>query len=241
MHSATRRDGLGVRLAEVLLEVSDLEELMFDPEKVKRGPYICHYWQSNFLSVVETLERHLGLETWIWFDLFCLDQSGAEQKETMCSSTLETIKECGHVVMVCDVTQGSVSTMGALNACSRAWCLFEAYTSVVTDCSFAMHLTASAHHTVEKDKEYWTKIFLEMNICIQDAACSVPDDKRRILEQVRWLLCAPDGPRQLGADCSMGESEQLESRTSVATVNTALDLLFKENFFLLLEGDAAVR
>jgi len=121
----------------------------------KAGVFISHAWKYNFLDVVSALENHFKdtPETIIWFDLFSNNQHLAISLpfEWWATSFKSAIQEMGRTVMVLAPWRDPIPF-------TRAWCLFEIYSTVITESHFEVAMSES-----EKDK------FLD-EICIDNGA-----------------------------------------------------------------------
>jgi tetratricopeptide (TPR) repeat protein len=121
----------------------------------KAGVFISHAWKYNFLDVVSALENHFKdtPETIIWFDLFSNNQHLAVSLpfEWWATTFKSAIQEMGRTVMVLAPWRDPIPF-------TRAWCLFEIYSTVITESHFEVAMSES-----EKDK------FLD-EICIDNGA-----------------------------------------------------------------------
>ncbi len=103
--------------------------------------FISQARKYTFLKVLSAIENHFegdNLDTFIWFDIFSLNQHQANNFTSEWLRTLfkNTIGEFGRTVMVLSPWNNPITY-------TRAWCIWEAYCTVVTKGKF--EIAVSSH------------------------------------------------------------------------------------------------
>lgn len=101
--------------------------------------FISHSWSCEFLSVLGALEDHFesNPDIFIWFDLFSNNQHEASTHPHDWWQTVfkSAIKEIGFTVMVLSPWDNPIPY-------TRAWCIYEAYCTIVTGSHFEIAMSA---------------------------------------------------------------------------------------------------
>ena len=111
-------------------------ELLQHVEHPAVGPaqvFISHAWKYRFLDVCDALLEHFQTQPDIivWFDLFVVNQHKTSTLpfDWWTTTFQSAIRQFGHTVMVLSPWQDPIPL-------TRAWCLWELYSAIITDCKF---------------------------------------------------------------------------------------------------------
>jgi len=156
-----------------------------DTTVAKATVFISHAWNSNFLEVLDAFRNHLTAtdqsDAVIWFDLFSNNQhqTSVHPFEWWCDTFQSAIRDFGHVILVLTPWQDPVPL-------SRAWCLWEIYSSVVMQAKLDIAFTASQQtdfiHALTNDFDSINAMIARINI--KNSKASKEEDRIRILEAV---------------------------------------------------------
>jgi hypothetical protein len=106
----------------------------------KAEVFVSHAWKYEFLDVVSALEFHFkdAPDIFIWFDLFSNNQhlAGNLPFEWWTNTFKSAIKDFGRTVMVLSPWSDPIPF-------TRAWCLFEIYSTVITESTFEVAMSES--------------------------------------------------------------------------------------------------
>jgi tetratricopeptide (TPR) repeat protein len=164
---------------------SDHDNANNSKETVSRATvFISHAWKYEFLHVLDALEDHFKDEpgTIIWFDLFSNNQHKASDLPHEWWQTVfkSAIKDFGHTVMVMSPWNDPIPY-------TRAWCIFEAYCTVITESRFEIAMSAKEHDDFLKntisDPEGTINTMLG-KINAENSTSFLPEDKDHIFEVI---------------------------------------------------------
>lgn len=107
----------------------------------KATVFVSHAWNYKFLDVIDVLREFAAkapTRVVFWFDLFSNNQfdTSARPFEWWCGTFRNAIKDLGHTLLVLTPWRHPV-------ALTRAWCLFEIFTSIVTKANIDVVLTSA--------------------------------------------------------------------------------------------------
>mmetsp|Transcript_7535 Transcript_7535/g.14959 ORF Transcript_7535/g.14959 Transcript_7535/m.14959 type:complete len:441 (+) Transcript_7535:45-1367(+) len=176
----------------------------------KPGPYIMHAMAATFLDVLDTLERELGPETFVYFDIFCRNvlEDGEQSGMNYSLNCFESIRSCGNAVMIADMSLDSISPQA--NPLRRLWCLYEAYGCAISETEFQLFFTSNFMDTIRQDMPHWSNVLRGTKLSIEGASCSPKKVKEVLLEQI-------------------------ENRAAVEDVDKILTYMFKNQAFQQLQ------
>jgi tetratricopeptide (TPR) repeat protein len=157
------------------------------PNVGKANVFISHAWRYGFLDVVDALQHHFKHEpdTYIWFDLFSNNQhlAGNLPFEWWTETFMSAIKEIGRVVMVLSPWNNPIPF-------TRAWCLFEVYSTIITKSKFEVAMCENERNSflqqMRDDIGVFTAMLAEIDVKKSDAWNK--DDLKRIFEVVENKL-----------------------------------------------------
>ena len=108
----------------------------------KADVFISHAWKYMFLDVVDALVAHFKDEpdAIIWFDIFSVNQHTSNNKtfDWWSSTFQEAIRKFGRTVMILLPWHDPVPL-------TRAWCLWELYSTIITDVKFEVAFSPSEY------------------------------------------------------------------------------------------------
>ncbi len=183
--------------------------------------FISHAWKYRFMDVVEALKTHFesSLDTVVWFDLFSVNQHGTTERDfTWWSTTfLDAIKLFGHTVMVLSPWHDPVPL-------TRAWCLWELYSTVKTECRFEVALSERDRSQLIADLERDCDDKLnemKARIDVARSQCYLAEDREKIFKSIASQsvsfnalnATAFSALRQWIVDVLRRDCESFESRT----------------------------
>lgn len=151
--------------------------------------FVSHAWQVTFLEVVSALKDYVESccpGAVLWFDLFSNNQIAApSRKFEWWTTTFRTaIKSFGHTVLVLSPWDNPIPL-------TRAWCLFEIYTSIVTQCKFDIAMSQKEStvcwQLVRDDLGQYNKMIAAIDV--KRSQAGQEDDRQRIFEAIQ-----ADGP-----------------------------------------------
>ena len=120
------------------------------PAVGKAVVFISHAWKYQFLDVMDALRNYFRSEPdiVIWFDVFSVNQHAEADVDLdfdwWSHSFKSAIKDFGRTVMVLAPWQDPVPLQ-------RGWCLFEIYSTIVTQSRFEVAMTQSSREQFLKD------------------------------------------------------------------------------------------
>lgn len=142
--------------------------------------FISHAWKYQFLDVCDALLEHFreNLDIVVWFDLFVVNQhkSIGLPFDWWTTTFQSAIRQFGHTVMVLAPWNDPIPL-------TRAWCLWELYSAVITDCKFEI-----AFSVEEQDKFFedigrdpdgqLNQMMAKVNV--ERSECFKPEDRTQI-------------------------------------------------------------
>ena len=147
--------------------------------------FVSHAWKYEFLLVLSALEDHFKdkPDTIIWFDLFSNNQHRASVRpyewwQTVFKSAIDQI---GHTVMVLSPWNDPIPY-------TRAWCIFEAYCTLKTNCRFEIAMSAHdcRQFIIDTEKDPFATINTMLgSINAEKSTAFLPEDRDRIFEVIR--------------------------------------------------------
>ena len=147
--------------------------------------FISHAWESNFLEVVDAFTNHLRTsgqsDAVVWFDLFSNNQHQASIRpfEWWCNTFQNAIRDFGHTILVLTPWRDPIPL-------TRAWCLWEIYSSVVMHARLDIAIIASQQrdfiNALTEDFDSINAMIARINIGNSKAFKEA--DRIRILEAV---------------------------------------------------------
>ena len=161
-------------------------ELLTEQESPDVGEatvFISHAWKYTFTAVVDALQYHFSNEPdiFIWFDLFSNNQHKAPNLpfEWWRDTFSNAIGKMGRVVMVLSPWNNPVPF-------TRAWCLWEIYCAVKSNCIFEVALSPEEHEAFVKGITADDGQFYQMlaNINVENSESFNPADQTRIFDAV---------------------------------------------------------
>ena len=169
----------------------DLLRLSNNPGVGVATVFVSHAWKYQFLNVVSALQLHLREESdkIVWFDLFSNNQHKASvlPYEWWSSTFKSAIQKFGHTIMVLSPWNNPIPY-------TRAWCIFEAYCTSITNSKFEI---AMGSH----DRDQFVNDILihpqgsinEMlaTIRAEKSECYMKEDRERIFTTIGELIGFP--------------------------------------------------
>ena len=147
--------------------------------------FISHAWGSNFLEVVDAFTNHLRTsgqpDAVIWFDLFSNNQHQTSIRpfEWWCNTFQSAIRDFGHTILVLTPWRDPIPL-------TRAWCLWEIYSSVVMQARLEIAIIASQQKdfvsALTEDFESINAMIARINI--KNSRAFKEEDRIRILQAV---------------------------------------------------------
>ena len=147
--------------------------------------FISHAWSSNFLEVVDAFINHLRSsgqsDAVIWFDLFSNNQHQTSIRpfEWWCNTFQSAIRDFGHTILVLTPWRDPVPL-------TRAWCLWEIYSSVATQAKLEIAIIASQQkdfiNALTEDFDSINAMIARINI--KSSKAFKEEDHIRILQAV---------------------------------------------------------
>ncbi len=154
----------------------------------KATVFISHAWKYKFVDLVDALVKHFSspgnsLDTIVWFDVFSVNQHRSGEKDfTWWSGTFqEAIRQFGRTVMVLSPWQDPIPL-------TRAWCLWELYSTVITGCVFEVALSDHEEESFFQDIDKDTLGSLNAmkgKIDVARSECWIPDDREKIFTAIQ--------------------------------------------------------
>jgi hypothetical protein len=160
--------------------------LCTEPSRVGVGKvFISHAWKQKFLEVVEALQRYFVdcPDIMIWFDLFSNNQHKAPGRNFhWWSNTFKiAISEFGQTVMVFAPWNDPIPL-------TRAWCIWELYCTIETNCRFGIATSSIGEEQFIKNIENGTENAVNSMLATIDCVnsnCFIPHDKNQIHEAIQ--------------------------------------------------------
>jgi tetratricopeptide (TPR) repeat protein len=148
--------------------------------------FISHAWKYNFLEVYESMKNHFQKEPDIivWFDLFTNSQHGTQDRkfEWWCNTFMSAVKEFGRTVMILAPWNDPITF-------TRAWCLFEIYSTLATKSRFEIALSPIQQDEFLKaifsDGAEDTVKYILSTVDTKRSDSFLPKDKEQIFEAVQ--------------------------------------------------------
>jgi hypothetical protein len=164
---------------------SDHDNANNSKEAVDRATvFISHAWKYEFLHVLDALKDHFKDEpdTIIWFDLFSNNQHKASDLPHEWWQTVfkSAIRDLGHTVMVMSPWNDPIPY-------TRAWCIFEAYCTVITESRFEIAMSAKERDDFLKNTisdPVGTINTMLGKINAENSTSFLPEDKDHIFEVI---------------------------------------------------------
>ena len=149
--------------------------------------FISHAWKYQFLDVLDALQNYFESEPdiIIWFDVFSVNQHADTEVDLdfdwWSHSFKSAIRDFGRTVMVLAPWQDPIPL-------TRGWCLFEIYSTIVTESRFEVAMTKSSKEAFLKDiisdpDESINKMLATIDVAKSE--CFKPEDKENIFNIVR--------------------------------------------------------
>lgn len=142
--------------------------------------FISHAWKYKFLDVLDAVRNHYrDQDPVIWFDLFTNNQHDAPDLDFGWWSTTfkEAIRDIGTTVMVLSPWIDPIPL-------TRAWCLYEIYSTIDTNSQFQVALSSYEHetfiHSIAEDINCIKNMLAVVNV--QRSEAWNPLDKQRIFD-----------------------------------------------------------
>jgi hypothetical protein len=167
------------------LSFCDLLRQLRHPAVSYANVFISHAWKYAFVDVVDALTLHFAdaLDTIVWFDCLSVNQHRSNEKDfTWWSSTFQdTIRQFGHTVMVLSPWQDPIPL-------TRAWCLWELYSTHVTRSKFEVALSK------EEVNKFYADMFedaignidnMKSKIDVARSECYFASDKEKIFSAIQ--------------------------------------------------------
>jgi len=171
--------------AEQLSYCEFLKGLSLDSNEVGTAEvFISHAWKYMFLDVVSAIQSHFKdtPDIYIWFDLFSNNQhlAGNLPFEWWTNTFKSAIKDFGRTVMVLSPWKNPIPF-------TRAWCLFEIYSAVITNSKFEVAMSESEENTFldeicSDESAFFEKMLSDIDL--KNSEAWNPDDLARIKEVV---------------------------------------------------------
>ena len=147
--------------------------------------FISHAWGSNFLEVVDAFTNHLRTsgqpDAVIWFDLFSNNQHQTSIRpfEWWCTTFMRFIGDVAHTIVVLTPWRDPIPL-------TRAWCLWEIYSSVAMQAKLEIAFTASQQkdfiNALTSDFDSINAMIARINI--KNSKAFKEEDRIRILQAV---------------------------------------------------------
>ena len=147
--------------------------------------FISHAWKYEFLDVLDALQSYFtsNPETIIWFDVFSVNQHVEVDLDFdwWSNSFKSAIRDFGRTVMVLAPWHDPIPLQ-------RGWCLFEIYSTIVTESQFEVAMTESSRNAFLEDVTSNTtgatnKMLAAIDV--EKSECFKQEDRERIFEIVR--------------------------------------------------------
>ena len=147
--------------------------------------FISHAWMYLFLDVMDALQQYFlsNPDIVIWFDLFSVNQHiNVDLDFAWWSHSFKSaIRDFGRTVMVLAPWHDPVPLR-------RGWCLFEIYSTIVTQSNFEVAMTETSRGAFLRDIISDPRGSINKMLATIDVAkseCFKPEDRERIFEIVR--------------------------------------------------------
>ena len=176
---------MGMSYCDILLkEISSnngQSEVTIAPATV----FISHAWGSHFLEVVDAFMNHLRTsgqpDAVIWFDLFSNNQHQTSIRpfEWWCNTFQSAIRDFGHTILVLTPWRDPIPL-------TRAWCLWEIYSSVVMQARLEIAIIASQQKdfVIALTEDFDSINAMIARINIKNSKAFKEEDRIRILQAV---------------------------------------------------------
>ena len=147
--------------------------------------FISHAWMYLYLDVMDALQHYFlsNLDIVIWFDVFSVNQHvNVDLDFAWWSYSFKSaIRDFGRTVMVLAPWHDPVPLQ-------RGWCLFEIYSTIVTQSKFEVAMTETSRGAFLKDiisdpRGSINKMLAAIDV--EKSQCFKPEDRERIFEIVR--------------------------------------------------------
>ncbi|GFH44279.1 hypothetical protein CTEN210_00753 [Chaetoceros tenuissimus] len=169
----------GLSYCDMILEKSKTKRRLDGVVKTATV-FISHAWKYKFLDVLDALEDHFKNEPdkIVWFDLVSNNQhkAGVLPYEWWATTFKDAIEQLGHTVMVMAPWNDPIPY-------KRAWCIFEAYCTSVTDAKFEIAMSNNEHRAFIEECKLGSTDVINKMLSIVNAEKSEawnPMDKERI-------------------------------------------------------------
>ena len=143
--------------------------------------FISHAWKYKFIEVVDALERSFAnsMDTVVWFDVFSVNQHSTGEKTFDWWSTTfqEAIRKFGRTVMILSPWHDPIPL-------TRAWCLWELYSTFITGCQFEVAFGAQDEDKFFEELTQQSLDKMKATIDVNRSECFVPSDRVRIFEAI---------------------------------------------------------
>jgi Flp pilus assembly protein TadD len=149
--------------------------------------FVSHAWMCKYAVVLECMadfeQKHP--DTYFWFDLVTNNQHKATSFpfEWWCTTFKESIRSIGSVLLVMTPWDRPIPL-------TRAWCLFEIYSTIDVDARMHVSIPASQRREFQtamaEDLEKLTKVMVELDA--EKAIASNPNDREQIFAVIRTQI-----------------------------------------------------
>ncbi len=159
----------------------ELLQYQKDPNVGIATVFISHACKQNFLQVVDALQNHFKdtPDVFVWFSSFSNNQHLTPNLpfEWFTGTFKSAIRDMGHTVMV-------LAPYNNPFPFTRAWCLFEIYSTVITESKFEVAMSEVERRNFVEDFSYDVDLFKNMiaTIDVKKSEAWVKEDLDRILE-----------------------------------------------------------
>jgi hypothetical protein len=148
------------------------------PAVGKATVFISHAWKYLFLDVMDALQNYFfsDPDILLWFDICSVNQHAEAEVdldfEWWSNSFKSAIRDFGRTVMVLAPWQDPIPLR-------RGWCLFEIYSTIVTESKFEVAMTESSREAFLKDiiSDAKGSIYKMLaTIDVMKSECFMPED-----------------------------------------------------------------
>ncbi len=167
------------------LSFCDMLKQVSHPAVGQATVFISHAWKYQFLDVCDALLEHFRdkLDTIVWFDLFAVNQhrSPGLPFEWWTTTFQSAIREFGHTVMVLAPWNDPIPL-------TRAWCLWELYSAVITNCKFEIAFSVEERDTFFEDigRDPIGNVKKMMaTVNVERSECYKPEDRLQIFSVIK--------------------------------------------------------
>ena len=154
--------------------------------------FVSHAWLYKFIDVVDVIIRYIqcnreGITDYLWFDLFVNDQwrAGELPFEWWTNTFISSVQSIGHTLLV-------MLPLHAPICLTRAWCIFEIYSSICHEnTKFSLGISqndiTSALERVQSRDQMSAELASIISFDTRLSQCGKVEDRVRIHEVVSGL------------------------------------------------------